>query len=130
MDETPQTARGTSLDTIIVFTERMEELAAFYQEALELGPYERSPSHMGQNVGPVYFGIDQIEGQGGTPPSSVTLWFTVDDLQSAFERAVAIGAEIRYPPTEKPWGARLAAVLDPDGNIIGLSQRRSGAREE
>lgn len=118
--------RGASLDTIIVCTERMEEMASFYQKALELGPYQPSQLHLGQSIGPVYFGFDQVERCDGTAPSRVSVWFTVDDLQATFERVVALGAEVKYPPTEKPWGARLAAVLDPDGNTLGLSQRRSG----
>lgn len=48
---------GAALETVIIFTERMEELASFYQEALELGPFERSPNHMGCRVGPVYYHI-------------------------------------------------------------------------
>ncbi len=130
MNDKTGTVRGASLDTVIIFTEQMEELAAFYREGLELGPYQRSPGHMGQAVGPIYFGFDQVERSDGTPPSSVTLWFTVDDLQATFERMVAMGAGVRHPPAEKPWGAKLAAVSDPEGNLVGLSQRREAERVE
>ena len=112
---------ATSLDTAIIFTTQMEELAAFYAEALEIGPYESSPGHLGCKVGAIYFGFDQVEEpQSG---SAVTLWFAVDDLEATFERLVSMGAEVRYPPTRKPWGAFLAALSDPDGNMIGLSQQ-------
>lgn len=115
---------GTQLETIIIFTGQMEKLASFYQEGLQLGPFESSPGHLGQQVGPVYLGFDQDDdakvGSGGGP----TLWFTVDDLQATFDRLAAMGAEVRYPPTEKPWGARLACVYDPDGNVLGLAQRQ------
>lgn len=115
--------QGTALETVIVFTERMEMLAAFYQQALGLGSYDRLPGHMGQQVGPVYLGFDQAENAGTGRASGVTLWFTVGDLQATYDRAVSLGAEVRYPPTQKPWGAILAAVYDPDGNMMGLSQR-------
>jgi uncharacterized glyoxalase superfamily protein PhnB len=49
----------------------------------------------------------------------------VDDLQATFERLVALGATVRYPPTRKPWGAELAAVYDLDGNLLGLAQREA-----
>ena len=124
MDSTVVREQGALLDTVIIFSERMEDLATFYQQLLQLGPYQRSPGHLGQNVGPVYIGFDQVDDPGDATPSRVTLWFAVDDLQATFERAVALGARVRYPPAEKPWGARLAAVLDPDGNLLGLSQRR------
>jgi predicted enzyme related to lactoylglutathione lyase len=113
-----------ALETVIIFTERMELLAAFYQQALDLGPFERSPQHMGQAVGPIYLGFDQVDALEGEASPRVSLWFTVDDLQAAFDRLVALGAGVRYPPTQKPWGGHLASVYDPDGNLLGLSQRQ------
>jgi predicted enzyme related to lactoylglutathione lyase len=116
---------GATLDTVIIFTERMEALAAFYQEALNLGTYEQSPQHMGQRVGPVYLGFDQVDSLQADARASVTLWFTVDDLQATYERLVGMGARVRYPPTQKPWGGYLACVYDLDDNMLGLSQRES-----
>jgi predicted enzyme related to lactoylglutathione lyase len=121
MDQESSNVEGTALETAIIFTGRMEELARFYQEGLELGGFSRSPRHLGLQVGPVYLGFDQVEevrGGGG-----VTLWFTVDDLKGTYERLVLMGAGVVYPPSRKAWGAYLAAVYDPDGNMIGLSQR-------
>jgi predicted enzyme related to lactoylglutathione lyase len=126
MEKEQEAVPGAALETVIIYTERMEELAGFYQEAFQLGTYEDSPRHMGQQVGPVYLGLDQIEEATGSERTGVTLWFTVDNLQVAFERLLAMGARVRYPPTCKPWGAFLAAVYDPDGNMIGLSQRQAG----
>lgn len=118
-------ARGPHLETVIIFTPRMEELANFYQEALELGPYNTSPGHMGQSVGTVYLGFDLDPTTRRNPHPTITLWFTVDDIQATFDRLLLLGAEALYAPTRKPWGALLAAVYDPDGNMIGLSQREN-----
>lgn len=118
---------GTKLETIIIFTGQMENLASFYQEGLQLGPFESSPRHLGQRVGPVYLGFDQDDEAEVGLRSGATLWFTVDDLQAIFDRLVAMGARVRYPPTEKPWGARLACVYDLEGNMLGLAQRRPSA---
>jgi uncharacterized glyoxalase superfamily protein PhnB len=117
-------SQGTALETVIIFTGRMEELAAFYQQALELGPWQQSPGHLGQQIGPVYFGFDRVDSTADGSASGATLWFTVDDIQATFDGVVALGVEVRYPPTQKPWGALLAAVYDPDGNMLGLSQRQ------
>ena len=125
MPGSPDATGGTMLETVIIFTERMEALAAFYQEDLLLDSYERSPKHMGQRVGPVYLGFDQVDSLDGDSRAGVTLWFTVDDIQAAFDRLVAMDARVRYPPSQKPWGGFLACVYDPDGNMLGLSQRQS-----
>lgn len=114
---------GTRLETVIILTSRMEQLARFYHEGLGLGPYESSPSHLGQQLGQIYFGFDQLERDPSGTDARVTLWFTVDDLQETFDRLVSIGAKVGFPPTLKPWGAVLASVYDPDGNLLGLAQR-------
>ena len=123
MEKAQDAEQGALLETVIIFTERMEELANFYQDAFQLGPFERSPRHMGQPLGHVYLGFDQVEAVQEGSGTGVTLWFTVDDIQATFDRLMAMGATVRYPPTQKPWGALLAAVHDPDGNMLGLSQR-------
>ncbi len=112
-----------AIDTAIVFTSRMEELADFYESGLELSNPNHSPGHIGYQVGPVYLGFDQVE-RDTAPESAVTLWFRVDDIEVTYARFIELGAASVYPPVDKPWGDRLAAVLDIDGNRIGLSQRR------
>ncbi len=110
------------VDTAIIFSERMIELAAFYQTAFDLDDPAEQERHRGFQLDGLYLGIDQVDGVSAEP-SRVTLWFRVDDLEATFERIVAMGAEVRYPPTDTPWGDRLAAVFDPDGNMVGLSQK-------
>ena len=121
-DPSRESPNTVSLDTVIIFSHRMEALGEFYREAFKLGSFDRSPGHIGQQVGPVYLGIDQVNEppQGG----GVSLWFTVNDIESCYQRLLDLGATIRYSPTLKPWGGYLASVFDPDGNIIGLSERR------
>ena len=121
MSEHQTKDQGTALETVIIFTTNMENLAQFYQAAFDLGEYNLSPGHIGMQVGPVYLGFDQVDEKMGG--GGITLWFTVDDIQVTYDRLVSMGAKVRYPPSEKPWGGFLAAVYDPDENIIGLSQR-------
>jgi len=110
-----------ALETVIIFSPRYLELADFYQRGLMLGEPNLSPKHIGFQVGPVYLGFDEAEAT--VKGSSVSLWFTVEDLQVSFDLLVSMGAEVRYPPSQKPWGGFLASVFDPEGNTIGLSQR-------
>lgn len=119
----PAQGACAQLGTVIVFTRRIEEPAGWYRPALGLGEYNTSPGHLGQQVGGVYLRFDQDPTAEEAGHAAVTLWFTVDDLHATFERMVAMGAAVRYAPVCKPWGAELACVYDPDGNMIGLSQR-------
>jgi catechol 2,3-dioxygenase-like lactoylglutathione lyase family enzyme len=50
--------------------------------------------------------------------------FDVDDLEEAYERAVARGARPVMPPGPSPEaGVRMAFVADPEGNLIELLHR-------
>lgn len=46
------------------------------------------------------------------------------DLDVAFERIRAGGAEIVEEPTEQPYGVRDCAVRDPAGNLLRVQERR------
>lgn len=48
--------------------------------------------------------------------------FHTDDLNAAFERLRAHGAEIVEEPTRQPWGVFDGAVRDPSGNLIRIDQ--------
>jgi uncharacterized glyoxalase superfamily protein PhnB len=43
------------------------------------------------------------------------------DLDAAFERVEAVGAEIVQEPTEQPYGVRDFAVRDPAGNLLRVN---------
>lgn len=112
-----------ALDTVIIATTRMEELAEFYRDGLDLGqPQQFGGDHTGFQLPSVYIGFDQVEEV--TKPGPVSLWFAVDDLEAVFEQFVKMGAKVKFPPVKKPWGDVLAAVFDPDHNVVGLVQRR------
>ena len=48
--------------------------------------------------------------------------FATDDLDAAFKKVSASGAEIVQEPTSQPWGARDFAVRDPSGNLVRIDQ--------
>ena len=48
--------------------------------------------------------------------------FRADDLDAAFEKIRASGAEIVQEPTEQFWGTRDFAVRDPSGNMVRIDQ--------
>ena len=46
------------------------------------------------------------------------------NLDAAFERIKASGAEVVEKPTEQPYGVRDCAVRDPAGNLLRVQERR------
>jgi predicted enzyme related to lactoylglutathione lyase len=50
------------------------------------------------------------------------LVFRTDDLDAAFEKVRASGAEVLQEPIDQPWGPRDSAFRDPSGNTVRLAQ--------
>jgi predicted enzyme related to lactoylglutathione lyase len=48
--------------------------------------------------------------------------FPVDDVDAAFERARAAGAEVLQEPIDQPSGPRDCAFRDPSGNVVRIDR--------
>jgi predicted enzyme related to lactoylglutathione lyase len=56
----------------------------------------------------------------------LAVFIQVDDLDKTFESLRAAGAEILQEPIDQAYGVRDAAVRDPSGNHLRLSQPLAG----
>ncbi|WP_214410181.1 VOC family protein [Sphaerisporangium fuscum] len=48
--------------------------------------------------------------------------FSTDDLEAAFQRVRASGAEVLQEPVDQPWGPRDCTFRDPSGNMVKIQQ--------
>src|SRR5687767_5152844 len=67
-------------------------------------------------------GDGNVEGgvEPGDParrPAHFEVALTTDDVQAAYDRAIAAGAAPCAPPKQKPWGQKVSYVRDPDGTL-------------
>jgi uncharacterized glyoxalase superfamily protein PhnB len=56
-------------------------------------------------------------------PGKLSTYLTVatdDDVDAAWARAVAVGAETLMEPEDQPYGGRNATVKDPEGNLWSI----------
>jgi predicted enzyme related to lactoylglutathione lyase len=58
--------------------------------------------------------------QDATGPVNPAVSVGVTDLDAVYERAVAAGADIVYPPTVEPWGVRRFFLRDASGNVVNV----------
>lgn len=58
----------------------------------------------------------------GTLPMII---FSSDDVDAAFERLRASGAEVLQEPIDQPWGPRDCAFRDPSGNMVRIQQAKA-----
>jgi uncharacterized glyoxalase superfamily protein PhnB len=84
----------------------------------------------------IVFLADEFPDMGCRAPQTLggatgTLHLYVKDVDRAFRRAVAAGAEVRMPVADMFWGDRYAKVADPFGHEWGLATHKEdlSARE-
>ncbi len=92
----------------------------FWTEAIGLelledrGPYIRVGGGGGFAIG-----IEQAAGGRVSPPGP-EITVRVDDVEAAAARLRDLGVEIIEDPTDQPWGARHAWLLDPEGRRMSI----------
>jgi len=89
----------------------------WYAQALEAESYFNEPFYVGFNVGGFELGLlpDATPGAIGPQP----LW-GVAGIDAAHARLLELGATALDPIADVGGGVRVAAVLDPFGNRLGL----------
>jgi catechol 2,3-dioxygenase-like lactoylglutathione lyase family enzyme len=95
----------------------------FYDRVLGLRRYREYGSG-GRITGVVYFiggGFLEVTGSGGRREGDgARLWLQVPDVDAEHQRLRAVGADVRQPPADMPWGLREMELADPDGRRILL----------
>lgn len=110
---------------------QVEDVAAareWYVRMLGSEPVFDSPAASVFQVSQNSLSLARAEGvrNGG---DRLTVYWEVDDVDSAFARLVELGARAEMPPTDV-FTLRLARVTDPFGNVLGLSGRVPHDKEQ
>ncbi len=106
------------LRTAIYAVDDLPRAKEWYSKAFGVQPYFDEPFYVGFNIGGFELGLDpnaKNRGAGG----SVAFW-GVDNADAAVAQIVAAGATVASPVTEVGEGIKVATVLDPFGNQIGI----------
>jgi predicted enzyme related to lactoylglutathione lyase len=94
----------------------LQKAKVFYTELLGKAPYFDQPFYVGFDIDGCELGLD--------PDSEVankaTAFWRVEDLDAAISRCVALGGKQRGETMEPGGGIRMAVMLDPVGNLLGL----------
>lgn len=92
---------------------------AWYAQAFGIAPYFDEPFYVGFNIGGFELGLDPDAPATNAPSGVVTYW-GVDDIEADYARLLALGAKLHEAPKEVGGDIKVASVLDPFGNVIGL----------
>jgi predicted enzyme related to lactoylglutathione lyase len=113
-------ANFQGLRTVIYPAPDLAKAKAWYSEVLGIEPYFDQPFYVGFNVGGYELGLDP---DAASPPGGkgggVAYW-GVADVEAALRRLISLGAKERSGVQEVGEGIRVATVLDPFDNVLGI----------
>ena len=105
------------LRTVIFPVSDLAQGKAWYSRVLERDPYFDEPFYVGFSVGGFELGLIP----DGTPSAdgSQAFW-GVPDARAEYDRLLELGAIGIDPVTDVGGGIKVASVLDPHGNRLGI----------
>jgi len=106
------------LRTVIYGVDDIAAGKEWYAKAFGIEPYFDEPFYVGFNVGGFELGLDpnlKTRGAGGSVP-----YWGVDNAGEAVAKLVEAGATVSSPVTEVGGGIKVATLLDPFGNQVGI----------
>ena len=101
-----------------LLTNDVRRLADFYKRLLEIDNGSDDEVHQFIIDGETALTVTNDGTVRNDQNQNMCLAFTVDDINRAYERVLALGARIIEPPTQRPWGATNMSFYDPDNNVI------------
>lgn len=108
------------LRTAIYRATDLDRSKSWYGDALGIEPYFDEPYYVGFNVGGFELGLLPEETEKTDGDSGVIVYWGVENIDSTVERLLALGAGVHTGIQDVGEGIRVASVLDPDGNVLGV----------
>jgi predicted enzyme related to lactoylglutathione lyase len=116
----------------VIVTPSMPLLLEFYKALLGAVEISRMPEegpafYARLQIGHAELGVVADEDALAGSPQRILLNVNVADLQvgdveSLLEHVEALGGRVLGPPSDMPWGQRVAHIQDPDGNTVNLTE--------
>ena len=106
------------IKTVIYPVTDVAKAKTLFSELLGVEPYADAAYYVGFRVGDQEIGLDPNGHKQG-----MTGYYHVDDIKESLQLLLDAGAEVQQEIKDVGGGKLIAAVRDPDGNIIGLSQQ-------
>lgn len=108
------------LRTALYHVTDLDQAKEWYRRVLAIDPYFDEPFYVGFNVGGFELGLDPDPAAGSPGRGGVAVYWGVEDAEAAFARLLGLGAREHSAVHDVGGGIKVAAVLDPFGNVFGI----------
>jgi len=108
------------LRTAVYPVDDLEKAKAWYGSVLETAPYFDTPFYVGFNVGGFELGLHPATATFKPGATGASTYWGVPDADAALARLLGLGAREHEAVQDVGGGIRVAAVLDPFGNVLGI----------
>ena len=108
------------LATVIYHVGNLDEAKAWYANAFGQAPYFDEPFYVGFNIQGYELGLDPDQTVAPAGAGGGLAYWRVVDIQRAVDHFVTAGASVAAGPHDVGGGIKVATVVDPFGNPIGL----------
>ncbi len=108
------------LRTVVYQVPDLPRARDWYSAVLGIAPYFDQPFYVGYNVGGFELGLHPQDSDLRAGPGGAVAYWGVEDMATAWERVLGLGARPANPPLDVGEGIKVAMVSDPFGNLVGL----------
>lgn len=108
------------LRTVIYGVSDIDRAKQWYSQVLGTAPYFDEPFYVGFNVGGYELGLDPNAAPVSEESAGVVAYWGVEDIDAELTRLIDLGGKVHGAIRDVGGGIRVATVLDPFGNLVGL----------
>ena len=109
------------LRTTIYKVSDLAKAKEWYSEAFETQAYFDEPFYVGYNIAGYELGLlPESNGERKEKIATVLSYWGVEDIHTAYDRLLSLGAKVHEQPTNVGDDLMVASVYDPWHNIIGI----------
>lgn len=115
--------------TVIYHVPDLLEAKSWYTKAFGVEPYFDEPFYVGFSIAGYELGLVPEEGESRAGSGGGLAYWGVADAEQAVARLIELGAGSHEAVQDVGGGVKVASVLDPYGNVLGIIENPAFAPE-